>query len=1213
MISYPFDPQCRLESNWIENEQHQAFPSSATRTVVPLHAPFFLKDAVIKKGNLTLVEGEHFYYSLKHKAASFANAQDVYGGITLIDDGINLPITVSYHPLGGAFEATAGQVKLYLNTAPDIWDGSWEALIVNAYYPPVNIIFDPEQFVSEPELIEACRGIESAIKAKDASDTMSYQVYAARVRKLREDLENSPVADHVMNRGNTHNTKPHHIFALAADQPAKNTKKLDGADLAAFTQLVMDGLGNLETLLSEKIKNGEVGVWNSKFLLNGGSLVFGDTTSLYMDEDGIAQDGDNALTLVADSSATRPGVKASMKGGGNLLTVTSTGNVPDDTTLHVNDVEIVTTSTLKAYTNGILSDTGFGFTAERTESVAFSGAGTISAPLEANPTIPSASETDLGIVKVVNEGSHGYPCPGYSGNTMFVFHDYDDKYIQLRNGADDLERDVFYTHITLNPYTLTPTADRFRPAKLPITAKPVLIRYGTEDCVWLDTTDGPFILLTGRNRDPDTWRCLKISNANLPAGVPHLHNGKLYVIHSKMHSNDTSVELYEATVTAANTLTFTARTMTGNNFNGTPTTNTKFRFFDKIVGTPGDNKCMWYKSGSGLGDISIGHAGDPVTQIRSGDMVRVNHIGNMYTPAPTREYRARQPASYTINLLTGVIVPDNPGSFPIEISNAGYNHHNPRLTLAGGGGNNTVLGVISNGIMFAYDSYIAFYPPSTMRIAPRDGVSLFEELHADNHYWTRVASVAQTGLYASHITTRPRGPRPLPGNKMVVECSNGAIVEFEYDPSGSYGPNVKGYGPTNHRELWTRADGERLARVCWVFDGDTIKHEGAWLSDNYLNAYSTYDNEEFGGLIWLERDTHAALKVQAIDKYASALKSKLIDSRLSVVIHRREGVPMLGHLQVAHLADATTGRKEVMSYFFVIKPSNLTGRISSIVLNELLLAQTFATTFVTFTNWGPTIKTGAHLYRLNDGGWVVAIGGEYEQFVGDGRAPAAAFIYNATGTKVGQITYWTNPQVGDMFFGTKELGYGNVYHTATAEGMYINSFGNTVDQLLKVIAGQRAAELFVVVLSRTDAGDNVAISQYAASDVKTKIDSLVPPSRRVQGMDMTADRVVTRAMLANANLIPNQRDTTYPAQQRHRDSLNAIALKTHTHAVGDFVLDVATVNTYGAAKLGSLISADAEAFSASETDSLEDLVDNLQARTVSLNQLDVSITIDYEV
>lgn len=1220
MISYPFDPQCRLVSNWIKNEQLRAFPSSATRTVVPVHAPFFFKNAVVKKGNLELVEGVHFYYSLKHKSASFANAMDVYGGLTLIDDAINLPLTISYHPLGGAFEATAGQIKLYLDTAPDIWDGSWEALIVNAYYPPVNILFDPEQFVSEPEIIAACQGIESAIKAKDASDTMSYQMYATRIRKLREDLEKSSVAAHIAARGNVHNTAPHHLHALAVDQPAKNTNKLEGHSLAAFTQLLIDGLGNIEELLEGKIKNGEVGVWNSKFLLNGGSLLFGDTTSLYMDEEGIVQNGDNALKLIADSAATRPGTRATLRSGANILGVVSTGNVADDTSLIANDEELVTESTLKAYVNGILNDSGRNLYVESSDNMSWAGAGTMSAPLLAIPNIPSASETGLGIVKVVNEGSHGYPAPGFGGTNFYMMHRGDNRYLQFRNGADDLEYDVFLTEVTVDPFTVKPTADRFRPKKLPITAKPVTIRHGNEDCVWIDTTDGPFIMLTGGSKDYDTWRCLKITNTDMNLGYygyPQLLNGKVYIVYSIMTNNVTEVALFEAPVTAANTLTFTRRTLTGTNFSGTAQNGESFKLFDVIRTNVPTAKALMINLDGYYFHYNYSHERDQLVQQREGNKVRVCHVGNMYLGGPTSGQFARQPTSYVLDLVAGTIIPDNPEIYPITISQAGgYSVTNPRTVIGGNVGNYTNCGCYINGVMFGHDTYAALVPPVLRAVVP-NGMTAFESLRSINQHWTVLGAARSTGQYASPVQSRPRSPKPMPNNQMIVECATVGSVLFTYDPFGSYGPTVKGYGPTNDRKIIPSSLSAELGKLCWIFDGDNITHNGGWLSGGALSSWTTYESGELGGQITMTQAYYNTLLQQALSKYASDVTptspEPLSVAVLSLMIHRRPGVPMLGMLQVARVTSPVTGRRSTRVYVFKITTNRLSGEISGITLGQLLTQRETSTTFIGYSPSYRSFGTSSHLYRLNDGNWIVAIGGQYESYVSDGRIPYTFYVFNAKGEKLTEYSGSTNITTGIPPFGTKELGYGLTYIENTAEGTYLDSFGLTSDEVIKTIAGQRAPVRYVVVLSRTDAGDNVAISQLAASNVKTKIESLVPPTRKIQNMDLTQDRVVTKAMLANANKIPNQRDANYPVQQVHINSLSAMALKSHTHIAGDYVLEQATVTAYGSAKLGSLLSLDTDAFSATEIDSLEDVVDVLQARTVSLNQMDATLTIDYEV
>lgn len=1218
MISYPFDPQCRLESNWIKNEQLRAFPSSATRTVVPLHAPFFFKDAVLMKGNQRLVEGVHFYYSLKHKAASFANAMDVYGGITLIDDAISLPITVSYHPLGGSFEATAGQIKLYLDTAPDIWDGSWEALIVNSYYPPVNILFDPEQFVSEPEIIAACKGIEAAIKSKDPSDTMSYQLYATRIRKLREDLEKSPAADHIAARGNVHNTQPFHVNALAADQPAKNTKRLEGADLTTFTQLLIDGLGSIETLIAGKIKNGDVGVWNSKFLLSGGSLLFGDTTSLYMDDEGIAQNGDNGLTLIADRDAMRPGTKATLKGGGNELAVKSTGNVQDSTTLYINDVEAVTEATLKAYVNGILSNTGFGFTAERTESLAFSGAGTRSAPLEANPTIPPASETAQGIVKVVNEGSHGNPCPGYGGQNFYAWFVGDGVYTVLRNGADDLEHDVFLNKLTESPFKFTPSADRFRPKNLPVTAKPTYVRHGTEDCVWLDTTDGPFILLTNRNPDHNTWRCLKITNADMNHGYygcPFLVGNKLYAVKSWMVPGGSGVQLWEATVQAGNTVTFTQRTLVGNNNNGTPQNGLQFNLFDKMVGQPGEKAYVINVDGF-FGGLSVSHAGDQFDHVQKGKLVRFNHNGWFWAGNAVTSTGSWNSMSYTLDLETGVVTPDSPEIYPLQLTRNGMNIRNPRSPLRCQGGNHTVNGVrTANGKVLAFQSYGRLYTPQLM-LLENLGVEYFENAKWNQQYYQMPGAATFLGSYAGPVHSGIRGVFPLAGNRMIGLCMDGFRVRFKYDPSGSYAPNAKGYGPTNDRvQLHDSALHDSLARMTWYFDGDTVKQAGTLLADRRLSNNSTYADDELGTPVSISAANHAALKQQAISKYASQHASVIIDSKLTLGIHRAPGMKMLGMLQILRpVTGDNSGRKQFDVYVFEITTRNTVGEITTVGLGNLLYTWVHNNTADRFVpEWERYYYSNSGVFRLDDGGYLVMLAGEGGLWVGNGGSPSIVAVFDANGNYLNQMTTSVNTVTGEAWIGTKELGFGITSISDSGEGLYLNSYGRTTAEVLATIARTRTPEVFIIVLSRSDAGDNVAISQYAANVVRNKVLSMIPPTRKVQNMDLSQDRVITRAMLPAANNVPNQRDSAYPVQQKHQDSLQSMALKTHTHPTGDFVLNVATTAAYGAAKLGTLTSPDTDAFSAIEIDKLEDIVDSLQARTVSLNQLDATLTIDYEV
>jgi hypothetical protein len=904
-----------------------------------------------------------------------------------------------------------------------------------------------------------------------------------------------------------------------------------------------------------------------------------------------------------------------MSGGGNVLTVTSTGNVEDDTTLHVNDVEIVTGATLKAYVNGILTDTGFGFTSEVTETFKFAGVGTRSAPLEANPSIPPASETSFGIVKVVNEGSHGFPCPGYGGTNFYGWYLGNGQYAVLRNGADDLEEDVFINKVSDNPYKYTPTADRFRPSRLPITAKPTKIRHGTEDCVWLDTTDGPFILLTNRNPDHNTWRCLKVTNTDMELGYygcPFVHNGKLYVVMSTMLPSGSVIRMWEATIPASGTtVTFTARTLTGNNHNGTPQNSTSFKQFDKMIGAIGEK--AYVVSDGYYTTISISHAGDQYDHVQKGNLVRFCHNGWFWAGNTVGSMSAWRSASYQLDLLTGVVTVDN-GNFPGVITRGQVTGTNPRNPLMCSGGNLTVNAVRANSKILTFQSYGRLYNPQ-LSLLNNNGNDNFENARWDRQDYAREGASGFLGSYAGPVHSGIRGSFPLSGNRMIGVCLDGFRVQFKYDPNGSYSPTAKGYGPTNDRvQLFSNDLHDSLARMTWYFNGDVTKQAGTSLQDNKLSNYTTYENDERGTQTSIDANTFATIKQQAVSKFASNLIPTITESRLTLGIHRAPNVPMLAMLQVIWTVPTDpNGRKQAECFVFEIRPGGTVGVIGSVVIGKLIASWTQNATATGFYNWDNYYFSNSGVHRLNDGGHVVMLGGQGVLWVGNGGSPSIAAVYNSSGEFVDKLITSVNTVTGESWVGTKELGFGLTWISDSGEGLYLRSYGKTVPEIVQTIGGTRPHELYILVLSRSDAGDNVAISQYAANDVKVKIESLVPPARKVQGMTLTEDRVVTKAMLANANKIPNQRDATYPVQQAHIDSLQSMALKTHTHPAGDFLLEQATTAAYGAAKLGSLISPDTDAFSAAEIDSLEDIVDVLHARTVSLNQMDATLTIDYEV
>lgn len=939
-----------------------------------------------------------------------------------------------------------------------------------------------------------------------------------------------------------------------------------------------------------------------------------------MREDDLLLHLENTVTkIVADSEAERPGVAASLMAGSNRLSVVSAGDEMDDGSLRYNDVTLLTSGTLRAQAQATLNENGPGPNTAETASMTWVGVGSNKSPFEPIVKLPSATETIPGTVKVVNEGSHGYPCPGFGGQNFYMIHRGGDKYYQLRNGADDLEQDVFLSEVTVNPWSVKPTATRFRPAKLPATAKPIQVRHGTEECLWLETTDGPFILLTGGSPDYNTWRCLKVTNSDMNYGYycyPHLYNGKLYMIYSLLNQSTCEAGLWEATVPATGgTITFTRKSMTGTNINGTAQTGTLYKLFDAIKGTYPNPKCMMSNADTYHFSWAPTIQRDQLVQLRKGNMVRVCHVNSMQADHPTGFIRAHMPVSYQLDLLTGIVTPDDPEMFPIVVSKDGFSSSIPRYFMNGSGGLTTPCAVTANGVIFTHDTYESYSRPILRAIQPTTG-DAYEQLRGSNHYWTRLAGGNSTGMYASPIESRPKAPKPLPNNRMVVEVSGVGQVLFEYDPTGSYGPSLKGYGPTNDRKVIPSNVSNEIAKMCWYFDGGDITFNGGWLSRDLLTAYTTYENDVFGSQISMTQAYYDTLLQAALDKYSAETPTSaepLVEAALSILVHRVPGVPMLGMLQTIRTTSAATGRKASKAYVFKISTSKVTGNIDTVVLGELLTTRNVSSAAKGYGSGARGSYIGGHIYKLKDGGHVVAIGGLHESWVSSSASPSQIYVLDPTGAIIATKSYNTNTTTAVYTYGTKELGYGLMYTEPSAEGMYLDSYGFTSADVAKAVNGQLPTTRYVVVLSRTDAGDNVAVSQLAVTEVRTKVLALVPPTRKVQGQDLTQDRTITKDMIANTNRIPNQRDSTYPVQQQHRNSLGGYVLKTHTHVAGDFVTDGATVNSYGVSRLGELTSADETAFRVGAVKDLTDSLAALATRPTQLNKLDLSIAVDYEV
>lgn len=938
------------------------------------------------------------------------------------------------------------------------------------------------------------------------------------------------------------------------------------------------------------------------------------------------------LTLVADSSATRPGTKATLAGAFNQLTLTSDGNAVNDRSLHANELEVVTTSTIRQYVLGILNNGGIGLKTANTPSLRMVGQGIMNSPLEAQVTLPAASETERGIVKVVNEGSHGYPCPGISDRTMAGVYNMTDKYFLLfRNGADDLEKDVFISYYYTETGKYEPTAERLRLPSLPITAKPLNVIHSGKGAIFLNTTDGLFVLLAV-NTNWKTWRAIKINFAEPHDLIPTdtVSGGEfwrgwyafvigttLYINHARLNNSVCTVALWTGTITAASSITMTFRPLTGVNANGTAQTGVPYyKVFDSIWGSDASKKCFAYNADGYWAFVDTAHHGDDVDWVIEGTKMRVCHDGFNYASRVGSDMSTRHNISYLIDLASLTVTPDKPYNYPIPFTRTGWPHPAHNQLMAGAGGNHEFSPIRSNGMALWLETDNIFTAEIMGLSTNVSGLSDIENLRSGSNVYDRVhVGAAGGGAYGSPVTMGWGGMHFITDTIALGKTSAGRDVMVEVDPYGSYGPTVDGYGPTNNRTLPGGALARQLRNMISYYDGDSIKLQGSVINDDYLSTFSQLGESGPEIPISMERATYNALVAEAIAKYASTLPG-IVYGKINLPIHRIPGMPYFGSLQVLHRDPNVPTSLVVTSIIFDFSPSQVTGTVRRVTLGQKLYeAYTSAnvrpdglTSFDSIANSTPN-----SICRLDDGGYVYVVTGARQAYVGNASIPQFVVVWNPKTKKVERTAHRLNyDYLRDGWLLTKDFGWGYSRQSDSGESYALYSYGKSI---ASVVAGINTGvgTMYTLVMSRTDAGDNVAISQFAASNIRTKILTLVPPARKVQGMDMTQDRTITKAMLANADRIPNQRDSTYPVQQRHIDSLSGKALKTHTHTANDYILNDATRISYGVARLGALEDGDVHALGVTETAKLITEVNRLWSRPKSVSNLDPSIQIDVEI
>lgn len=410
--TYPFDP---LRSNALcEVNETLAQPNNAMRVLIPTAAPFYQKGFSVTDNGRPMVEGVDYYFTHRYVTGTHQTAQRIYGSIWIVNVNCKGPYALKYHTLGGDYIATPAQVAAYMPQMKHPNLDYWEMVIGDKFFPPVDIQFDRDAFIWEPQLIAAIDGVTAAIANKDEHKNALSQLIACIADITDKDMIASVWAAHIASKGPVHGETYYDAKALYKDGIAQNTLSFESMGLDELTDYILAALDfswitvDKFPLMEQRVLVGEMALIDGLSCLSyrNSAGVLTPVITLHNGIGVIAATNDVLIHADIDCNAGGGGGPITVTVGGNVLKVDTSGQGRDDKKITLNGVPFVTTQSLfesPAFANRVTADD---VKHVDTIDVKLTGTGKPAAPLSADAKFPMASRVTLGLSKLYQDGSN---------------------------------------------------------------------------------------------------------------------------------------------------------------------------------------------------------------------------------------------------------------------------------------------------------------------------------------------------------------------------------------------------------------------------------------------------------------------------------------------------------------------------------------------------------------------------------------------------------------------------------------------------------------------------------------------------------------------------------------------------------------------------------------------------------------------------------------
>lgn len=867
--TYKFDPYGSNDENIVTENRLQ--PVTPLKVIIPYHAPFYTSDFEIKQGTKVLKEGVDFYFGLRYATGAHQTAQRMCGGIWIINRALTGPYDIKYRTLGTQYGIAKERATQYLaESLEDPASETWEDVLGGEpFFPPVDIQFDKDSFIWEPQLVAAIERISAAIVGQEATESDYHELAELTIRWIEHDINTSGWAEHLAATGAVHGLKHHHAGALHKDGIAQDALLVNGLTRDQLMQQILTA-ADLSAELAKKFPLAADRTLTGNLVLRDALAhlartgTSGKLPTLDLSEGVVSSVAERSFHAWADKNANRPGEKLTIAAGDNELTIESAGASTDDRMLKFNGQEVITENTLAGY---------------------------------------AATESSYGALDYLPIPVAGdYKAAGFDTDVGYIFGvvEQNGRFVYLRNAADEFYHGLYYGTAEITPEgvlsKVNPTTSLYKHPVIGYDHPEKIVATGV-DLFIMKTSGGHYIVKANGTLDPSKNTVAKV------VGLPQMNidyrilvvGSYIYVVYAYMDAaGPITVQAWRAVASGlvqGGNLTFNPVTISGNDLFGDPITPSTTAYLCRNGGTTANNpawKGIWYRK-SGDRSMSVPHAGASLMCAAEGNAIRFALIFGIWCP----------------NAYSSV---DAPGggrgfklSFEIAISGATHQlvYRTPnQLPLAMDGDNviwngryyqgfqtqrnfRTTFNPLDSRFYLAVRTWGSIYPPEGAILDAGPTNTLFAQLGNIDVLGTHVGVLSAFGVHATPLRSFFRHWAALGNSYAAVKNKDGTAVLVKYVEGGKFVDDKIGHGPTNERVQMSMADYVDIVTVPMnYFTNGTNNANGVIFSDDRLESYSSRVNNVPSGLKTIDASVIAAIKAQLVAAIPG--ESEVMASRLSL-------------------------------------------------------------------------------------------------------------------------------------------------------------------------------------------------------------------------------------------------------------------------------------------------------------------------------------------